>query len=71
MSRNDKLSTLKIQAYTNFLILIEKLLALVIKESYDLVKIQLFESELANTSPLVLRSWLEEKLLELKNAASD
>ncbi len=69
MNRNDKLSNLKIQANLNFIALTEKLLTLIINQSHDLAKIQKVESQLAITNPLVLRNWLEEKIIELKNVA--
>lgn len=69
MVRNNKLSSLKIKANLNFLDLTKKLVSLYKDKSNKPRQIQLFESQLADTSPLTLRLWLEEKLMEIKNVA--
>ena len=70
MTRNDKLSQIKIESSINFLNLIKKLLDLYSMKPYDSKQIQSFELLINNTNPLVLKSWLQEKVVEIKNAAS-
>lgn len=70
MTRNDKLSQIKIESSINFLNLIKKLLDLYSIKPYDSKQIQSFELLINNTNPLVLKSWLQEKVVEIKNAAS-
>ena len=70
MTRNNKLSILKVEANKNFLNLTKKLLALYTSTpiNYNLVKS--FELLLEETNPLILRHWLQKKIQELKKVAS-
>lgn len=68
--RNDKLPELRNRAYINFLDLTKKLIALHSKGENKLEQIDIFESLLNATQPLALKKWLQDKLIELKAAAS-
>lgn len=68
--RNNKNSKQKIEANINFLNLMKKLIQLSSNKTYNLKQIESFELLLFTTKPLILKNWLQEKVIELKNAAS-
>lgn len=70
MTRNEKLSDIKIMSTINFINLTKKLLDLILKKPYSIQQIQNFETLILNTKPLILEHWLHEKLMILKCAAS-
>lgn len=70
MGRNKKLALIRVESRNNFLNLVKKLLDLYDDKLVDLQKIHSFEIHLSQTSPLVLKQWLTEKFLKIKNAAS-
>ncbi len=71
MNRNKKLSTIKINAYLNFLNSIKELLNIYTNNNQDLEKMAVFEEQLRTTSPLILKQWLVEKITAIKNATSN
>lgn len=70
MSRNQKRSIIKIDATYNFLTLTQKLLSLFINKKNDIKEFQELENLLNDTKPLASKFWLQEKFMEIKNAAS-
>ncbi len=70
MERNEKLSSTKIESTNNFLTLTKKLLNLYDDKSIELKKNHSFEILLSQTNPLLLRQWLTEMFLVIKNATS-
>ncbi len=70
MIRNNKISKLKVESNINFINMVKKLVHLYTDNSHNLKQIQSFELLLSVTNPLTLKSWLKEKTIEMKNAAS-
>lgn len=70
VSRNNKSSIQKKEANVNFLKIIKKLIHLSSNKPYSLQQVQSLELLLSTTSPLILKSWLQQKLIEIKNATS-
>ena len=69
ITRNKKLSDTKAKAINNFLDILVQLLRLALNKGLTLSAIQSFDVLLSQTKPLILKSWLQKKLLEIKNAA--
>jgi len=69
MTRNNKLSTLKKKSYLNFLSLMKKLVNLYTNKPINSEQLQSLEHLITNTTPLILKVWLHNKLITIKQAA--
>lgn len=69
MERNKKRNALKIDAYLNFIKIVNNLISL-LKQPDDEKAFDNTKLLLSETSPLIFQSWLNEKLEEIKKATS-
>jgi hypothetical protein len=68
ITRSNRLSDLKKDANLNFLYLFKKLMNISTMKDLNLNEIEEFETLLNETRPLTLKHWLQEKVLEIKEA---
>lgn len=70
MKRNEKLSSMKTDSYINFIDLTKKLILIYFSKNQNSHHLKSFEKLIKKTRPLLLKKWLQEKFIEIKNAAS-